>query len=81
MYKIGFVPEEDPSAFGFLDPALVIRACHLMPAFADGRTSELLRSGPSRARAPDEIDDWTNFYVGRFVFLLLRLSLDSPAEN
>jgi len=65
MHKIGFVPEDDPSAFGFLDPALVIRACHLMPAFAYGRTSDLMRRGHSLARGPEEMDDWTKFDVGR----------------
>ena len=65
MHKIGFVPEDDPSAFGFLDPTLVIRACHLMPAIADGRTSDLMQRGHSKARGPEETDDWTKFYVGR----------------
>ena len=48
---------------GFLDPSLVIRACHLIPAFVDERTSELLRPGISLARLPGEMDDWTAFYV------------------
>ncbi|KAI0644209.1 hypothetical protein C8Q79DRAFT_878698, partial [Trametes meyenii] len=34
--KIGFVPYEAGGAFEFLDPALVIRGAHIMPAFADG---------------------------------------------
>ncbi|KAG2090390.1 uncharacterized protein F5147DRAFT_586734, partial [Suillus discolor] len=60
--KIGFVPDS-PAAFGFLDPSLVIRACHLIPAFADHRTNDLLRQGPSTARLPGEVDDWASFYV------------------
>jgi hypothetical protein len=63
------VPDSDDFAFGFLDPALVIRGVHLMPAFLDDRTPELLHSTrPSLARDSEmEIDDWTNFYVGMYV--------------
>ena len=62
--KIGFVPERgDSPAFGFLDPSLVIRGCHLLPVFADGRTSHLLWEGESVARLRGETDDWAAYYV------------------
>ena len=62
--KIGFVPDTDSSAFGFLDPSLVIRGCHLVPSFADGRTATLLNTSTlTAARQPDETDDWMNYYV------------------
>ena len=64
LHKIGFVPSSDPGAFGFLDPSLIIRACHLVPSFADGRTDLLLRRGPSAGRSIGESLDWMNFYVG-----------------
>ncbi|EJD46540.1 hypothetical protein AURDEDRAFT_44685, partial [Auricularia subglabra TFB-10046 SS5] len=61
--RIGFIPASDPDAFGFVDPAIVIRACHLIPAFAHGRTTDLL--GPSSIRDhPD--GDWRYYYVDRF---------------
>ncbi|THH16591.1 hypothetical protein EUX98_g9280 [Antrodiella citrinella] len=67
--RIGFVDattEAGSPPFGFLDPAQVIRGVHLMPAFAHGRTTELLP--PSIARQPDENDeDWQCYYVGIFV--------------
>ncbi|TFY56610.1 hypothetical protein EVJ58_g7535 [Rhodofomes roseus] len=63
--KIGFVPLSDNLAFGFLDPSLIIRACHLMAAFADGRTTELLPVH-TIARSPAEHDDWVSYYVGIF---------------
>ena len=66
LHKIGFVPSSDEGAFGFLDPADVVRACHLIPAFADGRTTALLGFSPI-ARAPDVRDDWERFYVNRCV--------------
>ena len=73
--KIGFVP--DDSAFGFLDPSLVLRGCHLVPAYADGRTSSLLRTvSTTAARLPGETDDWTNYYVVMYVLSSLsRTSL------
>ena len=58
--RIGFVPSTDREAFGFLDPTLVIRACHLVPAFKFGKTLGLL--GPSLAREHEE-GDWENYYV------------------
>ena len=62
--KVGFVPEDaDSPAFGFLDPSLVIRGCHLIPAFIDGHTVQLLRRGVSVARLPGETDDWASYYV------------------
>jgi hypothetical protein len=53
----------DSNAFGFLDPSFVIRGCHLIPAFAEGRSDTLLRRGPSLARSEQEADDWAFFYV------------------
>ena len=67
--KIGFVPENDDQAFSFLDPELVICRCHLIPAFADGRTVELLRTGVTAARPIDEVDDWAAFYVNMYVII------------
>ncbi|KAI0666517.1 hypothetical protein C8Q78DRAFT_984030 [Trametes maxima] len=64
--QIGFVPDTDPDAFGFVDPNDVIRACHLIPAFAEGRTSRLLGFS-NIARPSGESDDWERFYVNRFV--------------
>ncbi|KAF8228433.1 hypothetical protein L208DRAFT_1291363, partial [Tricholoma matsutake] len=31
--KIGFIPDTNDGAFGFIDPSLVIRGCHLVPCF------------------------------------------------
>ena len=65
--KIGFVPDSDEFAFGFLDPSLVLRGCHLLPSFEDGRTKELLTTPTNlatEARLSGEQEDWENFYVG-----------------
>ncbi|KAF9522280.1 hypothetical protein CPB83DRAFT_744977, partial [Crepidotus variabilis] len=63
LNRVGFVPASDAEAFGFLDPALVLRACHLIPAFNSGRTLNLL--GPSFARDVGPQGDWEKYYVMR----------------
>ncbi|KJA17187.1 hypothetical protein HYPSUDRAFT_146877 [Hypholoma sublateritium FD-334 SS-4] len=63
--KIGFVESTDDFAFSFVDPAMVIRGCHLIPAFNLGRSTQLLPQSSSIARRlnPADVDDWLNFYV------------------
>ncbi|KAF8810798.1 hypothetical protein BYT27DRAFT_7253415 [Phlegmacium glaucopus] len=64
LHLISFVP--DAGAFGFVDPADIIRAVHFIPRFLEGRTKELL--GPSFARSVLENDeDWVQYYVNMFV--------------
>ena len=58
----------DLLAFGFLDPSLVICGCHLVPAFNNGHTTELLTASPSADWPPDETDDWRAFFVNMFMF-------------
>ncbi|KAF7983682.1 hypothetical protein HWV62_19591 [Athelia sp. TMB] len=62
--RIGYVPPGvDSEPFGFLDPNYVLRACHLIPAFCEGKSADLL--GPSSAR-DFPTGDWINYYVMRF---------------
>ncbi|KAF9475564.1 hypothetical protein BDN70DRAFT_813932 [Pholiota conissans] len=67
--KIGFVESSDEYAFSFLDPANIVRGCHLIPDFDAGRTPDLLPFPKSIARClnPGDVDDWVNFYVNVFV--------------
>jgi hypothetical protein len=58
---VGYVPHNDPEAFGFLDPACVLQGCHLIPAFDEGRTTDLCP--PSVAC--DDNGDWSGYYVNR----------------
>ena len=62
--KVGFVEITNEDVFGFLDPDLVIRGSHLIPALHCGRTADLMPyDGPTVACLADEKDDWVNFYV------------------
>ncbi|KAG1809307.1 uncharacterized protein BJ212DRAFT_1279578, partial [Suillus subaureus] len=62
LLKVRFIPDS-PGSFSFLNPSLVLRACHLIPAFADGCTDELLRHGPTVAQPFGELTNWAAFYV------------------
>ncbi|THG92874.1 hypothetical protein EW026_g8186 [Hermanssonia centrifuga] len=67
LHRIGFVDVDEPEqfAFGFLDPDLICRGVHVIPAFAHGKTSELL--GPSVVRSvSDNDEDWVFYYVNIF---------------
>ena len=76
LHRVGFVDGNDPLAFGFLDPSLVVRGCHLIPAFEHSRTKDLLP--PSLARLNDENnEDWIFYYVNMYVQSnSFRLSFD-----
>ena len=62
LNKVGYVSEEDPEAFGFLDPSEVLCACHLILGFVEGKTTSLL--GPSIAQ-DGKNGNWVNYYVMR----------------
>ncbi|KAI0667060.1 hypothetical protein C8Q78DRAFT_1140637 [Trametes maxima] len=68
LERIHFTPWADEvniseRGFGFVNPSHVVRACHLIPAFHHGRTSEYL---PLRTLYQDTGGDWKFFYVNRF---------------
>lgn len=61
--RLGFIPHNEPAAFGFIDPTDVVRAAHLIPAFAHGKTDSYLpRSQASRSPIEND-EDWTYYYV------------------
>ncbi|KAH9884316.1 hypothetical protein C8Q73DRAFT_661143 [Cubamyces lactineus] len=64
--RLVFAPLDD-SPFGFISPDQVIRAVHIIPAFAHGRSDTAL-PGYSIARSNDGEDDedWNYLYVGIF---------------
>ena len=61
--RISFTDEQRGAAFGFLDPDEVIRGVHLIPAFAEGKTDELLPGESIARRACEDDEDWRYFYV------------------
>lgn len=60
--RVKFLPMADKEAFGFVNPADVLRACHIIPSFTDGRLH------PERAamsRCAGDSDDWKYYYINR----------------
>ncbi|TRM55442.1 hypothetical protein BD626DRAFT_596884 [Schizophyllum amplum] len=63
LHRVGFVPGDDSNAFDFVNPAVVVRATHLIPAFATGLTSSLLAESRLARRADEENSDYWWYYV------------------
>jgi hypothetical protein len=60
---LSFPPMSDEGSFGFIDPELVLRGCHLIPAFSQGkRYSDTI--GLSKLARDSE--DWQKYYVNRY---------------
>ena len=59
---IQFPPMTDEDAFGFIDPADVLRSCHVIPSFAKGKLHADGRGLSLRAR---DSSDWASYYVNR----------------
>lgn len=57
-----FVAMDRADAFGFVDPADVLRCCHLIPLFADGR---LHPDGVAVSRNARDSEDWKYYYINR----------------
>jgi hypothetical protein len=63
LERVEYMPLENPEAFGFVHPNEIIRAVHIEPAVAHGK---------SRARTPklvrdEDAGDWCFHYIGRSV--------------
>ena len=68
-HRIGFLDATDPDsgAFGFVDPAAIIRAAHIIPAFHYGRTKELLGRSVARHFDAEDDEDYAFYYVNEYV--------------
>ncbi|KIJ55728.1 hypothetical protein M422DRAFT_152280, partial [Sphaerobolus stellatus SS14] len=74
--RIGFVHnEDDTEPFGFVDPAWIIHSVHLIPAFAHGKTNELLGKSIARCYQEDQEEDCQFFYVNRYVIIHLLIGI------
>ena len=60
--SVRFLPMADNDAFGFVDPANVLRGCHVIPSYADGR---LHPDGIAMSRCAGDSDDWKQYYINR----------------
>jgi len=73
--SLGFPPISSHHAFDFVDPRDVLRGCHIVPAFQDGRVHS---DGIGLSRCAADSQDWRHYYVMRyfqFHFYCLAYSL------
>jgi hypothetical protein len=66
--RLSFFPVDHPGAFGFVDPADVLRGCHIIPRFSDGHKRA---DGSTVSKCAQDHNDWKAYYVARFVNLHL----------
>ncbi|KAF8833568.1 hypothetical protein BDN67DRAFT_992818 [Paxillus ammoniavirescens] len=59
-----FVSMAKADACSFVDPADVLRCCHLIPAFADRR---LHPDGIAMSLRAQDSDDWKHYYINQFI--------------
>jgi hypothetical protein len=62
LNRLRFPPMAHEDSFSFLDPADVVRGCHIIPAFAAGK-----RYADGRGLSPcaGDSNDWRSYYVNR----------------
>lgn len=67
LHAIGFIPLDDNNGpqFGFIDPKIIIRSVHLIPAFYAGKTDSLLEKSIIRKDSEENLD-WKYFYINWF---------------
>lgn len=70
LERLTLAPLDAPNAVDFIDPASVIRGCHLIPAFHHGRLPHEVFS-----LAHHSLGDWRFLYVNRCVLLFYRFSI------
>lgn len=62
--QVAFPPTASEDAFGFLNPADVLRSCHILPRFASGRVH---LDGIGISKLAGDNQDWRIYYVNRSV--------------
>lgn len=75
--RLSFPPMATQGSFSFVDPALVLRGCHLIPAFSSGKR---YLDGIGLSAISRDNNDWKFYYVNRsgiLSFLLLYVLLNS----
>lgn len=73
--RLSFPPMAEQGSFGFVDPNLVLRGCHLIPAFSLGKRYS---DGIGLSAIAGDSNDWKNYYVNRsdrpaFYFSVVKL--------
>jgi hypothetical protein len=70
--KVVLLPVNKTGALEFIDPSLVLRACHIVPRFSAGRR---FPNGTGNSALAQDRDDWNEYFINRFFLLKHRLRL------
>lgn len=62
MDRLRFPPLADEDSFGFIDPNDVLRGCHVIPAFSQGRRHP---GGSGISLLAKDASDWKEYYLNR----------------
>lgn len=62
--QLSFFPVNDPRAFGFVDPADVLRGCHIIPRFSEGQRR---KDSSTLSKCARDHGDWNSYYAARCV--------------
>jgi hypothetical protein len=62
--RLCFPPMSQEDAFGFLDPADVLRGCHIIPSFSLGQRH---LNEPGLSLCAKDAFDWRSYYLNRWV--------------
>jgi hypothetical protein len=66
--RIRFFAMAHEGAFGFVDPKDVLRACHIVPAFARGKAHP---DGIGLSKLAQDAEDWSRYHVNRYAQFFL----------
>jgi hypothetical protein len=70
-----FPPVESDDAFGFVDPSDVLRGCHIIQAFANGKVH---LDGRGISPCATDMHDWRKYYVMRYEICWISNYHSSP---
>ena len=68
---LAFPPLSSEGAFGFVDPGNIICACHIIPAFSNGKR---YHGKVDLSHCMNDLRDWSQYYVNPWVFISLNYS-------
>ena len=60
--RVRFPPLADDGSFGFIDPSDVLRGCHIVPAFSQGKRHP---DGKGVSLLAKDANDWKEYYLNR----------------
>lgn len=60
--RVKFRSWGDPHAYGFVDPSDILRGCHIIPRFREGR---LHIDGKGMSQCARDNTDWKEYYINR----------------